>query len=83
MQKSGGYMSWNTINSSISSTMKKPLFDDVKLARNTVKRKFIYSVFGLVFDIARSWSFFTEWPQNVLVLTLFHQDFLKIMKVIF
>ena len=83
MQKSGGYMSWNTINSSISSTMKKPLFDDVKLARNTAKRKFIYSGFGLVFDIARSWSFFTEWPQNVLVLTLFHQDFLKIMKVIF
>lgn len=63
--------------------MKKSLFGAVKLTRDTIKRKFVFNGFGLAFDIARSWSFVTEWPQNVLVLTLVHQGFLKIMKVIF
>ena len=70
------------VNSSNNSTIKK-IFGTAKLTRNTIKRKFIYNGFGLVFDVARSWSFGTECPQNVLVLTLVHQDSLKIMKVIF
>ena len=55
----------------------------MKLTRNTIKKNFIYNGFGLVFDIARSSSFGTKCPQNVLVLTLVHQDSLKIVKVIF
>ena len=40
-----------------NATIKKCLFDSVKLMRNTVKCKFIYNGSGIDFDRARSWSF--------------------------
>ena len=57
------YLDDLTVNSSNNSTMKKSLFGAVKLTRNTIKGKFIYNTFGLVFDIAWSWSSGTKYPQ--------------------
>ena len=42
-------------------------FYRIKLNRNTIKRKFIYTVYGIVFDGVESWNFCNEVTWNVQV----------------
>ena len=59
------------------------MFDPVKLTRNVVKRKFIYSCYGMAFDRARSKNFGNKLAWNAVILgvdksSLRHSKIMKI-----
>ena len=57
-------------NPSNNFTLKKKLFNTVKLTRNAIKSKFIYSAQGMAFERARSWSFGNNFARNIVIFSV-------------
>ena len=61
------------------------MFGAIKVTRKSLKRKFIYSGYGITFDRGDSWSFINLFVWNVVisVLKVAYRDILKILKISF